>query len=307
MRVKLVRSSGNPIIEPRPGHAWERKATFNPGAVMDGVSTHILYRAVNEHGVSSLGYAETVDGEAIINRSEQPVFSPEEPWEEFGCEDPRITAFDQGYYVFYTAFSRRGPRIAMASTTDFKSFERHGIVGPDLHDKDCALFPRLIDGKAAMVHRVAPNIQLEFFHSTEQLRVSNPYWNDYEKHAEARSIMRPVWKWEEQKIGLGPPPIPTNDGWLIIYHAVDSNSVYRAGAALLDLENPRRVIARLPEPILEPEEDFEKVGLVPNVVFPEGAVIVKDELRVFYGAADSVCCVASTPLELMMEALREYS
>ena len=99
------------------------------------------------------------------------------------------------------------------------------------------------------------------------------------------------------------PPIQTDIGWLVIYHGVDSNTVYRAGAALLDLEDPRRVIARTQEPILEPEENFERNGTVPNVVFPEGAVVTNDELKVFYGGADRVCCVASIPIKLLLEAL----
>jgi len=274
---------------------------------MDGGVAHILYRAVNEKGISSLGYAATTDGETILSRPEEPVFSPGGPHEEFGCEDPRITDYDGTYYVFYTAYSRRGPRIALASTYDFKSYERYGVVGPDLDDKDCALFPQSIKGEVAVVHRVAPNIQLDFFQNIEQMHTSNPYWKDYHRHVEANTIMKPLWKWEEKKIGIGPPPIRTDDGWLVIYHGVDSHSVYRAGAALLDLENPRRLIARIPEPILEPEQEFERVGLVPNVVFPEGAVVIKDVLKVFYGGADRVCCVASVPVKLMMEALEACS
>jgi len=307
MQVKLTRSSRNPIIEPRPDVAWEREATFNPGAVINGGVAHILYRAVNERGISSLGYAATMDGETILNRSSEPVLSPNGPWEEFGCEDPRITEFNSRYYVFYTAFSRRGPRIALASTTDFKNYERHGVVGPDLDDKDCALFPELTNGKIAVVHRIAPNIELDFFQGIDDIRGSNSYWHDYIKHIEANTIMKPLWRWEEKKIGIGPPPIRTGDGWLVIYHGVDSHNVYRAGAALLDLENPRRVLARIPEPILEPEEPFERVGLVPNVVFPEGAVMMNNILKVFYGAADKVCCVASVPLKLLLEALQDSS
>lgn len=307
MEVKLARSPNNPIIEPRPQMAWEKTATFNPGAVRDDDITHILYRAVNEQGISSLGYAATVDGETILGRSEGPALSPSGPHEEFGCEDPRITAFNGIYYVFYTAYSRRGTRIALALTHDFRTYERYGVVGPDLDDKDCALFPEPIDSEIAVVHRVAPNIQLDFFQNIEQVRTANPYWKDYDKHVEANTIMRPMWKWEEKKIGIGPPPIRTEDGWLVIYHGVDSHSVYRAGAALLDLENPRRIIARIPEPILEPEEQFERVGLVPNVVFPEGAVVIKGALKVFYGGADRVCCVASIPIKLMIEALEAYS
>jgi predicted GH43/DUF377 family glycosyl hydrolase len=107
------------------------------------------------------------------------------------------------------------------------------------------------------------------------------------------------WNW--------PPLIRSDVGWIVIYHGVDSNTVYRAGAALLDLEDPCRVIARTPEPILEPEEDFERVGVVPNVVFPKGTVVVRDELKVFYGGADRVCCAASVPMKLLIETLEGYS
>lgn len=309
MRVRLVRSPNNPIIEPRSEIAWENMSTFNPGAVSSGDIIHILYRAVDEKRVSSLGYATTRDGERIVSRSSEPALSPVDTWEELGCEDPRITALDGKFYVFYTAYSRRGPRIALASTSDFRTFERYGLVGPDYTDKDAALFPRLIHGKFAVVHRIEPNIEVAFFDSIKQMeKVSqNPYSKNYLKRIEASTIMKPKWKWEERKVGIGPPPIRTDAGWIVIYHAVDSNTVYRAGAALLDLENPRRVIARTPEPILEPEEDYEKVGVVPNVVFPEGAVVIKDELKVFYGGADKVCCLASVPMKLLIEALEGYS
>ena len=245
----------------------------------------------------------------IVSRSLGPVFAPADSREVLGCEDPRITAFDGRFYVFYTAYSPRGPRVALASTTDFTSYERYGVVGPDFDDKDAALFPELVGGRFAVVHRIAPNIEVAFFHNIKRMeKISqNPYTKNYLKRIEANVIMKPKWKWEEQKVGIGPPPIRTRDGWLVLYHAVDSNTVYRAGAALLDLENPRRVIARIPEPILEPEEDFERVGVVPNVVFPEGAVVVKDNLKVFYGGGDRTCCVASIPLKLLIETLETYS
>lgn len=308
MNVKLVRSPKNPIIEPRPEIAWEIGGTFNPGAAKNGEVIHILYRAVNEHNISSLGHATTTDGETIADRSLGPVLAPVSSWEVLGCEDPRITAFDGGFYVFYTAYSPRGPRVALASTTDFMTYERYGVVGPDYDDKDAALFPQLIHGKFAVVHRIAPNIELAFYHNIKQMeKVSqNPYSKNYLKRIETNIILKPKWKWEEKKVGIGPPPIRTDVGWVVIYHGVDSNTVYRAGAALLDLENPRRVIARTPEPILEPKEAFERIGVVPNVVFPEGAVMVKDELKVFYGGADRTCCVASIPMKLMIETLESY-
>jgi len=309
MITKLVRSPNNPIIKPRADIAWESMSTFNPGAVSSGDLIHILYRAVNEHRISSLGYATTRDGETITGRSSEPVLSPVDTWEELGCEDPRITALDGRFYVFYTAYSRRGPRIALASTTDFRTFERYGLVGPDYTDKDAALFPQLIHGKFAVVHRIEPNIEVAFFDNINQMKEvsQNPYSENYLERIQASTILKPMRKWEEKKVGIGPPPIRTDAGWLVIYHGVDSNTVYRAGAALLDLENPRRVIARTPEPILEPEEDYEKVGVVPNVVFPEGAVVINSELKVFYGGADKVCCLATTPIKLLLEALQGYS
>jgi predicted GH43/DUF377 family glycosyl hydrolase len=235
----------------------------------------------------------------------EPVLASADPWEELGCEDPRITAIDGIFYVFYTAYSRRGPRIALASTADFRNYQRYGVVGLDYDDKDCALFPQRIGGKFAAFHRIEPDIEIGFFDDIQKLhRVSqNPHPENYLERVQANVVMKPERKWEEKKIGIGPPPIRTEAGWIVIYHGVDSNLVYRAGAALLDLENPRRVIARTPEPILEPEKDYETVGVVPNVVFPTGAVEIKDELRVFYGGADKVCCVASVPMKLLMESL----
>jgi predicted GH43/DUF377 family glycosyl hydrolase len=309
MRVQLVRNVNNPIIQPRAGVAWETRATLNPGAAMSGGTVHILYRAVNEQNISSLGHATTIDGETIVGRSLEPALAPADSSEELGCEDPRITALDGTFYIFYTAYSRRGPRVALASTTDFKRYERYGVVGPDHDDKDAALFPQLIRGRFAVAHRIEPNIEVAFFDTIKQMeRVShNPYSTHYLKAIEANIVLKPMWKWEKRKVGIGPPPIRTDAGWIVIYHGVDSHTVYRVGAALLDLEDPFRVIARTPEPILEPEAPFERIGVVPNVVFPEGGVVMKDELKVFYGGADKVCCVASVPLKLLTEALEEYS
>jgi len=208
-------------------------------------------------------------------------------------------------YDIYTADCRRDPRISAPSTSDFRSYTRYGVVGPDHDDKDCALFPERIGGEFAAAHRIEPNIELAFFDRIKKLdrAPKDPYSKNYLKRIQANVIMKPERKWEEKKVGIGPPPIRTDAGWLVIYHGVDSNTVYRAGAALLDLENPCRVIARTSEPILEPEEDYERIGVVPNVVFPEGAIVMNDELRVFYGGADRVCCVASVPMKLLMESL----
>src|SRR3989304_9253128 len=118
-------------------------------------------------------------------------------------------------------------------------------------------------------------------------------------------MMRPQESWEKRKIGVGPPPVKTTDGWLIIYHGVDENYVYRSGAALLDVDEPRRIVARSRAPILEPEEPYEKKGFVPDVVFPQAAMVLEGTLYVFYGAADTVTCVATAHLEELLSWLSQ--
>ncbi len=303
--VNLVRYSKNPILTPRPKIKWESWATFNPGAVRDEDAIHILYRAVDDNGVSSLGYAKSLDGVNVDGRMVDPVLRPDSVWEEFGCEDPRITWLEGYYWVLYTAFSQRGPRIALASTLDFRNFEKYGVVGPDYYDKDCALFPERIGGEIAILHRIQPNVQIAFFDDLDTLKRPGQYWTKYMKELDHHVIMYRQFAWESKKIGIGPPPIKTKEGWLVLYHGVDKSHVYRAGAALLDLEDPTRLVGRMRDPILEPQEEFERQGNVPNVVFPAGCVVVRDNLRVYYGAADKVICVAEAPLKEIIESLTQ--
>jgi len=299
----LTRFSGNPLITPDDGREWEVGGTFNPGAIAaDGV-IHLLYRAVDGLGTSRLGYACSLDGDNISNRSSTPVLEPSANWEEFGCEDPRITQLGDRFYITYTAYSHRGPRIALTSTQDFSHFKKHGIVGPDLNDKDCVLFPKLINDKITLLHRVDGKIQVAYFEDLDALEHAGRYWEDYLKNLENFEVIKPRFYWETRKVGAGPPPIRTQNGWLVIYHGVSSERIYRVGAVLLDLDDPRKVISRTREPILQPQTDFEKLGIVPNVVFPSGAVVHQGELIVYYGGADRVCCAASVPLDEFLRDL----
>lgn len=302
---KLTRSSNNPIIRPEDGQGWEVRGTFNPSAVVADGAIHHLYRAVDADGTSRLGYARSLDGGAISSRSPSPVLQPSADWEEFGCEDPRITQLNGNFYVTYTAFSQRGPRIALASTKDFSNFNKYGIVGPDLNDKDCVIFPETINGKIGLLHRVEGRIQVAYFESLEALENPRGYWEDYLKHLEDFEVIRQRFSWETLKVGTGPPPIRTEKGWLVIYHGVSLGKVYRVGALLLDLDDPKKVIARTREPILEPETEFERLGVVPNVVFPVGAIVHEGKLLVYYGGADRVSCAASVPLNEFLEELEK--
>jgi predicted GH43/DUF377 family glycosyl hydrolase len=302
---RLTRCSKNPVITPEDGQAWEAGGTFNPSAIVTDETIHILYRAVDRNGTSRLGYARSLDGEDISSRSPTPVLQPSTDWEEFGCEDPRITQLNGSFYVTYTAFSKRGPRIALASTRDFTHFNKYGLVGPDLNDKDCALFPETINGKLAMLHRLDGKIQIAYFENLEALKSAHGYWEDYLKHLEDFEVIKQRFPWETLKIGTGPPPIRTEKGWLVIYHGVSKKRVYRVGALLLDLDDPKKVIARTREPILEPETEFEKLGVVPNVVFPDGAIVHEGKLLVYYGGADRVSCAANAPLDEFLEELEK--
>lgn len=303
--LRLTRYHGNPIITPEHGQLWETGGTFNPAAVDADGATHLLYRAVDINRVSRLGYARTFNGTEIINRSANPVLEPSAEWEEFGCEDPRITQIDGTFHITYTAYSHRGTRIALASTVDFQHFKKYGIVGPDHNDKDCVLFPERINGRIALLHRIQSKIQIAYFETFEELQNSREFWNDYMKHFRDYEIIRPKFPWERRKVGTGPPPIKLDSGWLVIYHGVSIERIYHAGALLLDLDDPTKIIARTKTPILEPEMEFERRGVVPNVVFPDGAVIHGGELLIYYGGADRVCCLASAPLDEFLDDLRK--
>jgi len=293
------------VIAPRRDVDWENIGTFNPGAIAHDGFIHLLYRAVDGRGISRLGYARTVDGRMIESRSSEPVMVSSGDWEEFGCEDPRITRLDGTFYVTYTSYSRRGPRLALASTSDFVSFEKYGLVGPDRDDKDCVIFPERIDGRVAILHRLGSNVQIAYFDSIESFTKSQTFWSEYLTHVDDYEILRSRFPWEEKKVGIGSPPVRTERGWLLIYHGVSLDRVYRAGALLLDLDDPKKVIARTSTPILEPEAEFEKQGFVPNVVFPDGAVVKDGELLTYYGGADRVCCVASAPLDEFLDELEK--
>ena len=198
---------------------------------------------------------------------------------------------------------RRGPRIALASTQDFTHFKKHGLVGPDQDDKDCVLFPGKVNGKIAILHRLDSKIQIAYFDNLESLNDSQEFWSQYVTHYDDFEIIRSKYPWEEWKVGVGPPPVRTDRGWLVIYHGVNVQRIYSAGAILLDLDEPAKILARTREPILEPEMEFEKRGRIPNVVFPEGAVIQNGDLLVYYGGADRVSCIAKAPLDDFLDDL----
>ncbi|MDI3317368.1 MAG: glycosidase [Bacillota bacterium] len=288
MAFRLRRLSERPILEPDPAHRWEAAAVFNPGAVVRKGRVVLLYRgsdrpfrAEGEPYVSAIGYAESTDGLHFARRP-RPVMVGDGGQARRGVQDPRVVPMDDRYYMVYTAFGGRGPgdyRIALAASRDLVHWGGRRVLLEE-PNKDGALLPDRPDGRYYLFHRRPPDIWLAVSGDLHR-------WEDH------RVILRPrPGSWESSRIGIGPQPLRTDQGWLLIYHGVDERNTYRLGAALLDPRDPFRVLDRLPDPILEPELDWEREGLVPDVVFSCGAVDLGDRFLVYYGAADTRIGVA---------------
>lgn len=281
------------------------QAVFNPGAVLIDGETLLLLRVEDMEGVSHLTVARSADGVSDWRIEEEALLSPAHdagPYEEFGCEDPRVTRIeDFGMWIIaYTAYSRFGAGVALATTHDFKSVERNGLVlAPN--NKDAAVFPRKVGDSYWMLHRPVAGTQEHIWltESTDLLHWGRPWCILMERGG-------PMW--DGAKVGANGVPIETAEGWLVLYHGVKEfagGPTYRMGAALLDLEDPRRLIARLPYWVLGPHEPYETSGAVANVVFSCGHTLVGDELRVYYGAADSSTCLATARLSDLIALLQE--
>jgi beta-1,4-mannooligosaccharide/beta-1,4-mannosyl-N-acetylglucosamine phosphorylase len=302
----FARYSGNPIL----GAAdipYRANTVFNAAALaMDGESI-LVVRVEDLRGISHLTVARSYDGRTGWRIDPEPTLMPDpdhHPEEVWGIEDPRVTWLPERkeWAIAYTAFSRRGPLVSLAVTRDFRHFTRLGPAMPP-EDKDAALFPRRFDGRWALIHRPTPlagpaHIWLAF---SPDLR----HWGDHTLLLPAREG---AW-WDAGKIGLGPPPLETPEGWLLLYHGVRttaSGSIYRAGLALLDLEDPRLVLHRTDEWVFGPSEPYEQTGDVGGVVFPCGWIHdpITDELRIYYGAADSAIALATASLSDVLAYVR---
>jgi beta-1,2-mannobiose phosphorylase / 1,2-beta-oligomannan phosphorylase len=307
-KAVMARYKKNPILLPNKDAWWESKAVFNPAILFDGIKVHMLYRAIGEYKqyISRFGYACSTDGFSF-QRKNEIAFGPKEGYEKYGIEDPRLVPIDNQIYFSYVVLSDyvvKGPigSTALASTNDFHNYTRLGIITSEGSDnKDGVLFPEKINQKYVFLHRPRSWVGPKFGVDKPSIWIgeSNTLSN-FEKNT---VLMKPEQGWEELKIGSGPPPIKTKHGWLLIYHGVDKNLVYRTGAALLDLNNPVNVIARTKEPVLQPQEPYERIGDVNNVVFPTGACVIDEKLHVYYGGADKVCCLAIVELDALIQHL----
>jgi len=291
--IQLERITIPPVLSPNSAHEWEAAAVFNTAAIFDNGLVHLVYRAtdITSNGsqgryTNSFGYAVSKDG-IRFNRFVDPILANDVPQEERGPEDPRIVKIEDTFYMMYTGYGGRFPgdyRICLATSKNLIDWKRQGVM-LDEPNKDASLFPELVNGRYLMLHRRPPHIWLA---SSTDLQS----WQDHQILME----VVPDSTWECEKIGVGGPPIRTADGWLLVYHGVNHDKVYSLGIALLDLGDPRKVIARQKEPIMVPELDWEVNGFVPNVVFSCGQVVIGDEVIIYYGGADTAIGAAKMSL-----------
>ncbi|MBU1199812.1 MAG: winged helix-turn-helix domain-containing protein [Nanoarchaeota archaeon] len=326
------------ILEPTDLE-FENQGVLNPAVVQQGNTLHMFYRAVKKGNYSSIGYCRLDGPLNVVERSKKPIMIPEFDYEKHSIEDPRIVFLDGIYYLFYVAYDGKNALTAYATSKDLKQWEKQGIISPKitydeaedifrssklkerysffesyyrdvvapdvlLWEKDAFIFPKKFNNKFALIHRILPDIQVIYFNDFKALTLD--YWKEYLKKLGDFVVLEPKHGYESRNIGGGAPVINTDKGWLMIYHSVeDSNNgkIYRASVALLDKKDPCKVIGRLNNPLFSPEEEYEKLGDVNNVVFPTGTAIFKGRLYIYYGAADKRVAVASVNLNELLEEL----
>ncbi|MDP4208206.1 MAG: pesticidal protein Cry7Aa [Bacteroidota bacterium] len=335
------------VLLTKTGLEFENEGVLNPAVIREGDSVHLFYRAVRQGNNSSIGYCRLDGPLTVAERWDKPIIVPEFDYESHGVEDARITKIDDVYYMTYTGYDGTNARGALATSKDLIHFEKQGLIVPPLTfaefvslvessgkinenyyldpkfyylptdterkkllwDKNVIFFPRKINGKLVFFHRLRPGIQLVYVNSLKEL--TKEFWKDYFLNMHEHIVLDPIYEYELAYIGSGCPPIETEHGWLLIYHGVKRTEegffIYSACAALLDLNNPVKEIARLPYTLFSPEYEWELTGEVNNVVFPTGTAIFGNTLFIYYGAADSRIACASVNLSDLVAELLTYT
>ncbi|XLQ20375.1 MAG: hypothetical protein ACKUBY_01165 [Candidatus Moraniibacteriota bacterium] len=321
--TELKRVVQNPIMSPREHRNWEAIAAYNPTAIEDDGTIHIIYRADGHDLKSVWGYASTDDGVTIENRSKQSIYqrlttgkrtnvSPQTMYTSGnngggGCEDPRAVLINGIVYVTFTAFDGWGSVRVGLTSIDLEDFKNNNwnwndttlISPPGEMNKNWVIFPEKINGKFAILHSFSPEILIDYFDSLEEL--------DGDTFITSNNT-RPIDTsrgWDSWFRGVGPAPLKTDVGWLVFYHAMDHTNPdrYRLGALLLDLNDPTKEICRSQGPVLEPEADYENDGHKWGVIYSCGAVIKDDTIFVYYGGADKFTCVAKASKDEFLDKL----
>lgn len=336
MIMKLNKYKGNPILSPGE-NAWEERCVLNPGVIYDEARKKfvMLYRAAGndvEH-IIRCGVAESDDGIHFERVSKDAAFYSTRDDADGGCvEDPRIIEMDGVYYVTYAArafapgqywlpeasfppiyieegecYDKSLPEYAsknitatfLAATKDFKRYKRLGrLTEAAVDDRDVVIFPEKIGGKYVIISR--PKFQNA---GVKMPSIWISFTDDLLEYQKPELLMTGEQSWETQRIGAGTPPIKTDKGWFMLYHGVDDDGVYRVGAVLMDLNDPRKILARTKDFIMQPELPYELEGIYNGCVFPTGTVVKDGVLYVYYGCADKYVSLATANFQELVDAL----
>jgi len=322
--LPVTRYKNNPILSPQEENDWEASAVFNPSVVKDDTGLyHFLYRAlstdINYEGqnlkLSTIGYGKSKNGFEIKDRRQFIV--PEYAWEKFGCEDPRVTKLEDSYYIFYTALSEYPPvadgiRVGLAITQDFKTVTHKHLV-THFNAKAMALFPEKINGQyvailTANTDRPPAKIAIARFNNLKDLW-SPGFWEKWYQNIEKYEIN--ISRIDSDHIEVGGVPVKTKNGWLLTYAHIQNyftpdKRVFGIETVLLDLNDPQQIVARTQSPLLTPQADYELNGLISKVIFPSSALIENNNLRIYYGAADTHCAVAEVNFSELEKKMRSH-
>ncbi len=294
----LKRHPENPILT-HQDVPFLCNAIYNCGATKFGEKYVLVPRVEDGRRDNRLHVAMSDDGVHFTVNPEPISLEPDpeaEVWEAH-LYDPRVTLLEGQYYILYCAETRAGVcRIGAVRTPDFETFERLPFMTPPFN-RNSALFPEKIGGKYARLERpMGDGTSMTFVAYSPDL----VHWGGH------KPVNLKVETWFSFKWGIGPTPIKTEDGWLLIFHGVwrsCNGLVYRLGVCLLDLADPSKVVAQCPEFIMTPREPYERAGDVPNCIFSNGAIVEPDgEVKVYYGACDTSICLATTTLEELLAA-----
>lgn len=340
MKLNVIRHPDNPIIQPGK-YPWRQAVTFNPGVIKENGKVYLYERTAGELRpfICFIGMMESEDGVHFTHSSDQPVLTPEMAGSKYGSvQDPRITKIEDTYYMTYAyrpyawsshptgvgvpeSFQTDFPgfdgdplknqtRSGIAISNDLYSWEHHVWATPaDMDDRDVILFPEKFNGRYAMLRRPLQFVGPEY--GTDKAGVWIAFSDDLENWDDNHLIAKPEYPWENNRIGGSIPPIKTEEGWLIIYHGVETLNevtktvVYRAGAMLLDLHDPTKVIRRGSRFIMEPETYYEHFGLyIPHVIFPTGGYLDEGWLHLYYGVCDTAIGRASIQLDQLLDFIK---
>ncbi|MCA9364790.1 MAG: hypothetical protein KC736_02770 [Candidatus Moranbacteria bacterium] len=310
MPLKVMRFPNNPILGPNPENEWESDSVFNGSAVKEGNVTHFVYRAVSqkkfhngaEMQLSVIGY--TKDGDGVCYDERSPLVVPSEPWDAFGCEDPRMIKVGDEYWIFYTALANfphtaEGIRVGLAITKDFKTIKEKHLVTP-FNAKAMVLFET--DGGYSAILTVdtdRPPSKVAVAHFSDKSQVwSQEFWKKWYEEVGNHTI--PLQRQTKDHVEVGAAPIKTPEGLILVYSYIrdyrTEQPIFAIEAVLLETNQPQKIIGFTPKPLLVPEEEYELEGKVPNIVFPSSVFVEDGDVHIFYGGADTVCARAQVSL-----------